>query len=68
MSTPASGIEIDVQLRSVGACILHDCVSGKVETWTGENEADFRKNSAGGWDRRLAGHFVFDGWGHVLGG
>jgi hypothetical protein len=63
------------ELRSMSSfdpsepAILHDCITGKVETWTGEDQADFRKNAIARLDGTVAWRaFVFDGWGHVLGG
>jgi hypothetical protein len=49
--------------------VLHDRKTDCIETWTGEQAADFRARSVFRpdgtveWDR-----FVFDGWGNVLGG
>jgi hypothetical protein len=49
--------------------ILHDSVTGAIETWTGEDEAEYRRSA-----RKLPvgtvawRGFVFDGWGNVLGG
>jgi len=49
--------------------ILHDRLTDRIETWTGEHAADFRERSVFKedgtvkWDR-----FIFDGWGNVLGG
>jgi hypothetical protein len=49
--------------------ILHDRISGNVETWIGEEEADFRKTSIAKPDGTIARRtFVFDGWDNVLGG
>jgi hypothetical protein len=49
--------------------ILHDYVTGKIETWTGEDAADYRKNAISRPDGAVEWrHFVFDGWGNVLGG
>jgi hypothetical protein len=49
--------------------ILHDRISGNVETWTGEDEADFRNTSIAKPDGTIAWRtFVFDGWDNVLGG
>ena len=45
MSTPARELRSMSSFDPAEPAILHDCNSGKVETWTGENEADFRKNS-----------------------
>jgi hypothetical protein len=69
MSTPARELRSMSSFDPSEPAILHDCNSGKVETWTGENEADFRKNSVARPDGTVAWRdFVFDGWGHVLGG
>jgi hypothetical protein len=49
--------------------LLHDRVTQRIETWTGELANDFRERSVSQedgsvkWDR-----FIFDGWGNVLGG
>jgi hypothetical protein len=49
--------------------ILHDRVSGVIETWTGEYEAEYRKKATELPDGAVAWRgFVFDGWGNVLGG
>ncbi len=49
--------------------ILHDRVTGVIETWTGEYEAEYRKNATELPDGAVAWRgFVFDGWGNVLGG
>jgi hypothetical protein len=69
MSTPARELRSMSSFDPAEPAILHDCNSGKVETWTGENEADFRKNSVARPDGTVAWRdFVFDRWGHVLGG
>jgi hypothetical protein len=49
--------------------ILHDRLTDKIETWTGEDAADYRKNSVINPDGAVEWRqFVFDGWGNVLGG
>jgi hypothetical protein len=49
--------------------ILHDRVTGAIETWTGEDEAEYRSNARKLPDGAVAWRdFVFDGWGNVLGG
>jgi hypothetical protein len=49
--------------------ILHDCVTDQIETWTGEDAADYRNNAISTQDGTVNWrHFVFDGWGNVLGG
>jgi hypothetical protein len=49
--------------------ILYDRVTGAIETWTGEDEAEYRKNANKLPDGTVAWRdFVFDGWGNVLGG
>jgi hypothetical protein len=49
--------------------VLHDCVTDQIETWTGEDAADYRNNAISKQDGTVNGwHFVFDGWGNVLGG
>jgi hypothetical protein len=69
MSTPARELRSMSSFDPSEPAILHDYNSGEVETWTGENEADFRKNSVARPDGTVAWRdFVFDGWGHVLGG
>jgi hypothetical protein len=58
-------IETDVQLLA----ILHDRITDNIETWTGEEEADYRENSVTLSDGKVAWRvFEFDGWGNVLGG
>jgi hypothetical protein len=63
------------ELRSMSSfnpsepAILHDRVTDKIETWTGEDAADYRKNSIAKPDGSVEWRaFVFDGWGNVLGG
>ena len=49
--------------------ILHDRVTDRIETWTGEYAADFRARSVSRSDGSVEwDHFLFDGWGNVLGG
>lgn len=49
--------------------ILHDRASSRIVTWTGEHAADFRKSSIARSDGSVAWkHYLFDGWGNVLGG
>jgi len=49
--------------------ILHDRVSDKTETWTVEEASDYRQNTVSNPDGTVEWrHFVFDGWGNVLGG
>jgi hypothetical protein len=49
--------------------ILHDRLTDTTQTWTGENAADFRRNSRTLADGGIAWRgFEFDGWGNVLGG
>jgi hypothetical protein len=48
--------------------ILHDRGSDKTETWTGEEASDYRQNVVPSPDGTVEWHFVFDGWGSVLGG
>ncbi len=49
--------------------ILHDRPTDKIETWTGEDVADYRKSAVSKPDGTVEwGRFIFDGWGNVLGG
>jgi len=49
--------------------ILHDRVRDAIETWTGGDETEYRKNARELPDGAVAWRgFVFDGWGNVLGG
>ena len=49
--------------------ILHDRVSGKIETWTGDHAADYRKSAITRPDQTVSWRgFAFDGWGDMLGG
>jgi hypothetical protein len=49
--------------------ILHDRVTDTIEAWTGEDEAEYRRNAIELPDGAVAWReFVFDGWGNVLGG
>jgi hypothetical protein len=48
--------------------ILHDGVCDKTETWTGEEASDYGQNAVPSPDGTVEWrHFVFDGWGSVLG-
>jgi hypothetical protein len=49
--------------------VLHDRVTDRMETWTGDDAADFRQRSVARPDGTVKwGRFLFDGWGNVLGG
>jgi hypothetical protein len=49
--------------------ILHDCNSGRIETWTGEDAASYLRDSQLLDDGTVKWRgFHFDGWGNVLGG
>ena len=49
--------------------LLHDRITGVIETWTGEHEGDYRWNARVLPDGAVAWRgFVFDGWGNVLAG
>ena len=49
--------------------ILHDCLTDKIETWTGEDASEYRKKAVLRQDGSVEWQaFVFDGWGNVLGG
>ena len=49
--------------------ILHDRLTDKIETWTGEDAGDFRESAISKPDGTVEWRqFVFDGWGNVLGG
>ncbi|WGD48866.1 hypothetical protein QA641_24825 [Bradyrhizobium sp. CB1650] len=49
--------------------ILYDRASGAIITWTAEDADDYRRASRPLGDGSVAWKgFVFDGWGHVLGG
>jgi hypothetical protein len=48
---------------------LHDRTTDEIVTWSGEEADDYRRSSALRADGAVAWKtFVFDGWGHVLGG
>ena len=48
--------------------ILHDSLTSKIETWTGEDAEDFHKNAIVRPDGTIEWRrYVFDGWGNVLG-
>jgi hypothetical protein len=47
--------------------ILHDRGTDNIETWTGEDAADYSENSIARPDGTIEWR-VFDGWGEVLGG
>jgi hypothetical protein len=69
MSTSARELRSMSSFNPSEPAILHDRVADAIETWTGEDEADFRKNSIQLPDGSVAWRaFVFDGWGNVLGG
>ncbi len=65
MSTPARELRSMASSDPSEPAILHDCISGKIETWTGEFERIPLRGRMGPSPKR---DFVFDGWGHVLGG
>ena len=49
--------------------ILHDQVSNTIVTWSGEDANAFQRSFIAREDGTVAWNgFVFDGWGHVLGG
>jgi hypothetical protein len=49
--------------------VLHDRVTDRMETWTGDDATDFRERSVSRPDGTVEwGRFLFDGWGNVLGG
>ena len=49
--------------------ILHDQLSDTIITWTAEQADDFRRASRPGGDGTVIWKdYVFDGWGHLLGG
>jgi hypothetical protein len=49
--------------------ILHDRITQGIETWTGEDEAEYRRDARMLPDGAVAWRdFVFNGWGNVLGG
>ena len=49
--------------------VLHDRLTDRMETWTGDDAADFRERSVSRPDGTVEwGRFLFDGWGNVLGG
>jgi hypothetical protein len=49
--------------------VLHDRVTDRMETWTGEDGANFRKSAISNPDGTVEWkQLVFDGWGNVLGG
>ena len=49
--------------------ILHDRLSDSIIAWSGEEAAAFRRSCVEQQDGSLAWNgFLFDGWGHVLGG
>lgn len=49
--------------------VLHDRATDEIVTWSGEEADDYRRSSAVRRDGTVAWKtFVFDGWGHVLGG
>jgi hypothetical protein len=49
--------------------ILHDRLTDKIETWTGEDALDYRQNAVSKPDGTVEWRrFLFDGWGNVLGG
>ena len=49
--------------------ILHEKTCDRIQTWTGEDAADYLTNSALMPDGSVKWRdFIFDGWGNVLGG
>jgi hypothetical protein len=49
--------------------ILHDRISDVIISWSGEEADEFRRSRVEREDGTIAWkHFLFDGWGEVLGG
>jgi hypothetical protein len=49
--------------------VLHDRVKDRIETWTGEHAAEYRRTAVKGNGGTVKWReYVFDGWGDVLGG
>jgi len=69
MSTGARELRPMFSFNPSEPAILHDRIIDNIETWTGEEEADYRENSVTLSDGTVAWRvFEFDGWGNVLGG
>jgi hypothetical protein len=69
MSTGARELMPMSSFNPSEAAILHDRITDSIETWAGEEEADYRETSVTLVDGTVAWRaFEFDGWGNVLGG
>jgi hypothetical protein len=67
--SPAAQLRPMSEFDPAQPAILHDRRTDSIETWTGEEVADYTENSIARPDGTVEwSTFVFDGWGEVLGG
>ena len=68
-SLPPQDLKSMTTFNPYEPAILHDRLTDKMETWTGEDAADFREGAIFNPDGTVEWQqFIFDGWGDVLGG
>lgn len=66
---PPSSLHPMKDFHASEPAILHDRVSGRIISWSGEEADDFLRTKIQRGDGTVAWkEFVFDGWGNVLGG
>jgi hypothetical protein len=69
MASVPSGLKPMATFNPSEPAILHDSLTDKIKTWTGEDTEDFRKTAIVRPEGTIEWRqFVFDGWGNVLGG
>jgi hypothetical protein len=69
MTITAAHLHPMVEFNPSEPAVLHDRVSGRIETWTGEEASDYRAHARLREDGTVSWRtFLFDGWGNVLGG
>jgi hypothetical protein len=67
--SPPSNLRAMKDFDASEPAILHDRVSGRIISWSGEEAGDFVRTKIERSDGTVAWkEFVFDGWGNVLGG
>ena len=68
MASAPQGLNSMTAFNPYEPAILHDRLTDKIETWTGEDAADFREGAIFNPDGTAEWRqFMFDGWGDVLG-
>jgi hypothetical protein len=69
MASVPSGLKPMATFNPSEPAILHDSLTDKIKTWTGEDTEDFCKTAIVRPEGTIEWRqFVFDGWGNVLGG